>query len=104
MSRWGRLAASGVVVLIATGCGGHSSPSSAQASSSSSQPTCSHLIGETLTRAMEATSCRVNGALQITADVKCKQGTMVAFGNAVGGYIGQRVRAGNFATWPGCSA
>jgi hypothetical protein len=54
---------------------------------------------------MENTSCMSDGALQATADVQCSNGgTMVAFGNVVGGYIGKRVHVGNYANWPGCSA
>jgi hypothetical protein len=98
-------------VGITAGCGSSSSspsasgitPPSSSAGNTPAQPPCSSLVGQTLTKEMENRSCRTpDGALQATADLKCKKGTMVAFGNIVGGYIGKPVHAGNYANWPGC--
>lgn len=94
------LAAAAAVAVLASACGGSSSP--AGSPSSGGVPSCRSLVGQTLTRPMENRSCRSGGALQFTAEVKCKRGTMVAFGNAVGGYLGRPVQAGNFAEWRGC--
>lgn len=114
MRRIGGLIAAALGVAALAGCGSSasdgvvaapkpaaSSPPTHQAPPSA-QPSCTSLVGEKLTRAIERVSCRDHGALQMTASVKCAGGTMVAFGNVVGGYIGKSVQAGNFADWPGC--
>lgn len=96
------LVAVGLAGCGGVGTGGADTTGQQPPPTANSVPTCDSLVGQALTRAMEKESCTDGGEIQGTADVDCKRGTMVAFGNVVGGYVGQPVRKGNFADWPGC--